>query len=60
MENEAKRQSNVTVWLTEAEIKALDQKRERMRRACPGAQISRSAYIAELVRKDQQGDEEKV
>lgn len=57
--DEAKRQSNVTVWLTEAELKALDQKRERLMRACPGAQLSRSAYIAELVRRDQKAPEEK-
>lgn len=47
-----KRDSSVTVWLQADEIEKLDEKIARKVRVCPGAVLSRSAYLAELLRRD--------
>lgn len=46
-----KRTVNVSVWLTEAEVRELDQARERALRGLPGARLPRSVYLAELLRR---------
>lgn len=49
--SDQKRDRHVTVWLTEDELRALDQACERVVRQVPGARLSRGAYLAELLKK---------
>lgn len=45
---------NIGVWLTEAELAELDQRiaaaQAEAAQAAPGARVSRSGYVAEIVR----------
>lgn len=44
--------NNVSVWLTDTVLKDLDGEIEILIRALPGARMSRSAFVAEIVKKD--------